>query len=336
VFDAITLTRIDRFWDNLWVAGHLVIVGTCILLMNRYDEVNVHGEDPARAEFWLVNIMQFFFGGLLSTYLVFYFRSGTIAASWPFLLVLAAAFIANESLKRHYTRLVFQISLFFLSLFAFAIFIVPVALHAIGTSVFILSGIISLVVMGAFLAVIKYSSRERFRRSQWLLRFIIIGIFAGVNLLYFYNFIPPIPLSLKEGGIYHSLTVNAPGHYTVTSENQGWFNFFHFSETVNLVNSDPLYAYSAVFSPTALDTNIVHEWQYYDPAKEAWMTMAHVTLPVVGGNDNGYRTYSMIDAPAAGAWRVNVETPHGAIIGTMRFDVVATSTEPTLETGQID
>ena len=46
-----------------------------------------------------MNLLQLFFGGLLSTLLVFYFRSGSLSASWPFLLVLGVAFAANESLR---------------------------------------------------------------------------------------------------------------------------------------------------------------------------------------------------------------------------------------------
>lgn len=98
------------FWDNIWVVGHLVVVTTCAIWLNLIDETPASGdtttaarttrpeENPERLHFWLVNVMQFFFGGILSTYLVFYFRAATLAASWPFLLILTAAFAANESL----------------------------------------------------------------------------------------------------------------------------------------------------------------------------------------------------------------------------------------------
>ena len=62
--------------------------------------------------------------------------------------------------------------------------------------------------------------------------------------------------------------------------------------------------------------------------------MSRVTLPVVGGGDNGYRTFSSIDSPVAGAWRVSVETTNGAVIGTMNFNVIDTQTEPALQTTQ--
>ena len=106
--------------------------------------------------------MQFFFGGILSVYLVFYFRSGTIATSWPFLLILALAFIANESLKRHYARLSFQIALLFLAFYSFAIYLMPILLHEISARVFLISGAVSLTAIGIIIIILAVFSRERF------------------------------------------------------------------------------------------------------------------------------------------------------------------------------
>jgi hypothetical protein len=60
--------------------------------------------------------------------------------------------------------------------------------------------------------------------------------------------------------------------------------------------------------------------------------MSSVSLPVVGGRDGGYRTYSTRENPEQGKWRVNIETPHGQIIGRIYFAVSHTQTEPTLIT----
>src|SRR4051812_31156036 len=76
VFDALTLRRVDAFWENLWVFGHIVIVGVFIVLVHSIKNNPGDETDPGRTHFWFVNILQFFFGGLLSVFLVFYFRSG--------------------------------------------------------------------------------------------------------------------------------------------------------------------------------------------------------------------------------------------------------------------
>jgi Protein of unknown function (DUF2914) len=336
VFDALTLKRVDEFWENFWIVGHLLIVAICIVLINRLEDERLDETNPEKVHFWLVNILQFFFGGLLSTYLVFYFRSGSLAVSWPFFLILAAAFIANESLKKHYSRLVFQISIFFLSVFLFSIYLVPVLIHSIGPWIFILSGVASLIAIWIFLMFLKYSAKEKFNKSKGWLYLSIAGIFVGLNVLYFFNLIPPIPLSLKDAGIYQSLTVNAPGIYTVQEESQGFFSFLSPDETIHMISGTPLYAYSAIFSPGSFNTTIIHDWQYYDPTTKKWVTKGRISLAVIGGRDGGYRTFSMEGGITAGKWRVDVETTRGQIIGQLGFNVIVVSSTPALETTQID
>src|SRR5258708_2047894 len=314
VFDSVTPARIDLFWENFWVIEHLVIVGVFIVLVNLQENVDMDAKDASKAHFWFINILQFFFGGLLSTFIVFYFRSATLVVTLPFLLILAAAFVANESLKKHYARLTFQISLFYLSLFSFAIFIVPVLFHRIGPDVFIISGLASLAALWLFLTAVGLFAREKFRGSRkWLVLFVSI-IFFGTNILYFFNLIPPIPLSLKDAGIYHSLYRDNAGHYVVTREDTGWLGYFSLHDDFHVLPGDPVYAYSAIFSPASFTTPIIHEWQVYDTNAAQETTVGRVNLVVIGGRDGGYLTYSMRDSITPGEWRLNITTTEEQII----------------------
>lgn len=322
VFDALTLKRVDSLWENLWVVVHLVVVGAVIMLLNRDEEERVKGVNVAEGHFWLVNILQFFFGGLLSTFIVFYFRSTTLLSTWPFILVLVFAFWANESLKRHYARLVFQTGLFFLSLFAFSIFAVPVFVHKIGPLMFVLSGGVSLLVMFGFLFALRFISKAGFIKEGKWLYVVILGIFSIFNVLYFTNLIPPLPLSLKDAGVYHSIVRNDQGDYGVSYEDYGWKGFFKIYDDFHVVDSDTVYIYSSVFSPSKLDIEIVHNWQHYDEVNKTWSTVNKVYLPVVGGRADGFRTYSLGNGLESGKWRVNVETMNGNIIGRITFNLV--------------
>lgn len=231
LFDAITLKRVDLFWENLWVAMHFILVAVFIILINLQENEAMDDKDASKKHFWYINILQFFFGGLLSTFIVFYFRSATLSVTWPFLLLLAAAFIANESFKKHYSRLVFQISLFFLSLLAFTIFIIPVIFHRIGWDIFLASGAISLMILYLFLLLLRFITKEKFSQSKKTLTYAIMGIYLAINILYFTNLIPPIPLSLKEAGIYHSIYRNNSGQYTVEGEKKDYSITFPFTTT---------------------------------------------------------------------------------------------------------
>jgi hypothetical protein len=335
-FDAFTLKRVDTFWENFWVLAHLLLVAGCILLIHRGESGRGENEagqnrgaEPGSAtktHFWLVTVLQFLFGGLLSTFLVFYFRSGSLRASWPFFLLLAGAFLANEKLKHRLARLDFQLSFFFLSLFSLAIFIVPVLVHAIGRLVFLLSGGISLGLLWLFLRALEAVGGEALARRRAPTAY-VATIFLAINALYFLNLIPPIPLSLQDAGVDHSVVRTADGDYVVQTEDQGWLRFFRLAVRIHEAPGAPVYVYSAVFSPTALNTDIVHEWQAYD-RRRGWLTTDRVALPVRGGRGGGYRTYSMKRGVWPGAWRVNVETPTGAILGRVRFNVLSPAAEP--------
>lgn len=328
VFDAVTLKRIDMFWENFWVVVHLLVVALCIVWVSGERNFHPAGEVwAARLHRWLIITLQFFFGGLLSTFLVFYFRSGTFWVSWPFYFILATAFAANEKLKSRYARLDFQLCMFFLSLFCFLIFILPVVLHAIGRLVFLLSGALSLGLWWLFVRFLRGRAQENFAQRKDTVVASAAGIFILINVLYFVNAIPPLPLSLQDASVYRSIMRTEGGAYFVQSEKQGWLAFFRFVPRFHLAAGAPTYFYSAVFSPTSLNTEIVHEWQTYD-SKRGWITSDRIALSVRGGRDGGYRTYSVKSGIKPGAWRVNVETPTGAILGRYRFDALAASGVP--------
>jgi hypothetical protein len=332
VFDALTLTRVDQFWENVWVLGHLFVVAVCIVLINLEEEEGIDPTDATKAHFWLINILQFTFGGILSTFLVFYFRSATLLVSWPFLLILAAAFAANERLKHHYARVTFQISLFFMSVFSFAIFIVPVILHKIGPWIFLISGAVSLVFIWLFLLLLERLTKDRFYRSRKVLWKWIGVIFVGMNVLYFTNVIPPIPLSLKDAGVYHFVERNVLGDYLSGYEAQGFKGFFNIYENYHTLPGRPVYAYSAVFAPSFLNTTIVYNWQHYNNSANRWEDQGNVSINLVGGREGGYRTYTMKSNLSEGRWRVNVETVQGQVIGRILFNVIYVSKEPQILT----
>ncbi len=332
IFDALTIGRIDRVWDNLWVLGHIVIVSVFIVLAHSKGIEEQDTADSVRKHFWYVNILQFFFGGMLSVFLIIYFRSSDLSVSWPFILILVVAFWANESLKQHFVRLTFRISFFFLALMSCSIFLVPVLIHKIGGGVFILSGIISLVLIFLFLYVLAYFNKGRYLKSQKMIFLSIACIFITMNVLYFTNLIPPIPLSLKDAGIYHMIRKESNNSYTVAYEDHGWASLFQLYDDVYISSGESLYAYSAVFSPTNLNLEIVHRWQHYDEATKKWVEAGRVVLPLRGGRSEGFRTYSLKRNVSVGKWKVRVETVGGQSLGTMRFNVVETFAPPVLAT----
>jgi hypothetical protein len=330
VFDALTLKRVDTLFENLWILAHLIVVAIFIILIHQTEVATGDEHNPSRRHFWYVNILQFFFGGILSTYLVFYFRSSDIFTTWPFIALLILAFWANESLKKHYVRLSFQIILFFLSIYSFMIFLIPIVLHEISSRIFLFSGVVSLAIISLFTFLVFQfikNKKEKFESKRMIIALILL-IFIVVNGLYFTNLIPPIPLSLKDAEVLHSISRNADGNYDVIYEDHGWKGYFMLYPDFHEVSGQPVYAYSAVFSPKGLNIKIIHEWQHYDQTKKKWITEGEITLSVIGGRDGGFRTYSTRSNLADGKWRVNIKTENGQTIGHLRFNVVSVDKLP--------
>ncbi len=331
IFDLLTISRLDAAWTSIYILLHLVLIGVFIFVIHHKERSEDDELDPTKWHFWYVNALQFLFGGILSTFLISYFRSADIFVTWPFILLLGIAFVSNEVLKRHYIRLSFQISLYFLSVYSFLIFLIPIIFHKIGLKMFLISGLASLVFIIIFTTSLFATIKDKLSDSKKSLVYLIGGIFIVINILYLTNLIPPIPLSMKDGGIYHSVERQMNGNYTVEWEDRGLRNYFELYKTFHQKVGDPVYAYTAIFSPTNLDTTVIHEWQHYNESKGKWEIQNTVDLDVKGGRGNGFRTFSVRNNLAEGKWIVSVKTTTGQLVGRLRFNVVNVDTQVLLQ-----
>ncbi|MBX4198346.1 DUF2914 domain-containing protein [Candidatus Parcubacteria bacterium] len=330
ILDSLTLRRVDFLAENLVIITYLLIAGLGITILNVYEGGKLRGPVFEWLHRYLPFTIQFAFGGLFSSYLVFYFRSASFAASWPFVLLLAGLLIGNELFKKYYQRTAFQISVLYFCIFTFLIFSVPIILRAMGDGIFLISGVASLIVMALFIFGLARIIPERMKISGPFILWSVGVMYVLMNILYFTNSIPPIPLSLKNIEVYHHLE-RIQGGYTVQIEkNKG--SFFSLYDTVHITSGKPLYVLSSVFAPTSLNTHIVHHWEYFDEARGKWITSARSEFSIVGGRDGGYRGYSWKSHFTSGLWRVSVETVRGQLLGRKTFNVITVGNPPVLET----
>lgn len=281
----------------------------------------------------VIGATQFAFGALWSAFLVFYGRSAVIAASWPFLIVLGAIFIGNEIFKKYHDRLVFTCTLLFFALFSYTIFVVPIVTGVMGKRIFLLSGAIAAAAFVLVVVALSMIGPYRMKKS-WK------GIFAGaaavlaiLNVSYFTNVLPPLPLALANAGVFHSVTRDGDV-YRAVSESRNWMSVPWLEPTVHVNRGESVSVYSAVFAPIQLQTRILHVWQRYDDAAQEWKTQAVVSYRITGGRDGGYRGYSIKTTPAKGHWRVNIQTADGRLIGRVAFSVAPVS-NPVTQVAQI-
>jgi hypothetical protein len=338
IFDLFLAKRPDSVVDNLLLVSYLFIAAATIILLNVRTRRQMEQENPAEPLVLLL-VLQFCFGGLASNLLVLYGHSGTLAGSTLFILLLVGLVFGNEFLRSRYAQLRFNIVVYYVLLFTYLIIAVPTFIvHAIGTWVFLCSAAVSLGIIALFLALVYAAVLRGASRQQQLYEVSMLVTLAGALIVgfYFLNIIPPVPLSLQRVGIYHSLSRDALGNYSGTYEQAPWYVFWRdTSSTFSFSQGQAAYCFSAIYAPADLETPVVHQWDYYDPAQEKWITESRSSFTIVGGRSGGYRGYSVETQLQPGQWRCEIETQGGALIGSISFDVVEASTTPVFNTATL-
>jgi hypothetical protein len=324
VLDNLTLNRVDQVFDNVVLLTYVILAMISILLLyagiaERYsDRVNIFLKDKSPF------LMQYAFGGLLSGMLIFYGRSGSLAESWPFLLLILGVIYGNETIKNRGQRLVYNLVIFFVGLFAYLVLVVPVVLGKMGPVVFVGSGILALVIMYFFFGLVERIVPNFVELQKRKLVFIIGLIYLTLNVLYFTNLIPPIPLSLKHVGVYHSVVRYEDGRYELAYEKPKWWEWYRKSDsTFHYMQGENIFCYASVFAPSRLATQIYHHWEYYDEAQGQWIDHGRFAYSIQGGRDDGYRGYTQISNYREGEWRCTVETERGQVIGKEEFTIAS-------------
>ena len=325
LWDSITLGRPDQFFDNAVILFYLVVAGVCIGLLTRHSERGSSSRLP------IVLILQFAIGNLSSGLFVLYGVSGTLVGNWPFLLFLAALLIGNEFLRERYGRTTFRIVVFYVLLLSYLILALPVALREMGAGVFLASGFLSVILIAGFVVWLHFIAPKVVEASKGTITTWVATILMLFNILYFTHLIPPVPLALREIGIYHFVERSASGNYTASFEDPKWFEFFKRSDRVFHTSvSDKAYCFSSVFAPARLSTPIYHVWEYYNDEKSEWVEKSRISFGIIGGRDEGFRGFSESAVLTPGEWRCSVKTDRGALIGRRAFSVVAEA-EDTVE-----
>ena len=336
MFDLWLAKRPDSVADNILLVVYLFICGTVIILLNtRVLRRQMEKEHPSEPLVLLL-VLQFCFGGLANNLLILYGKSGTLGGSFLFVILLAVFALGNEFLKGRYTLLRLNVAIYYFLLLTYCIIAVPTfLLHAIGAQVFLISGAISLAIIAVFLWILSTAAfRHREKRQVFEVGFIVCGVFIVFSGLYFLNIIPPVPLSVKGIGIYHSVSKLPSGDYVGVYEDPAWYVFWR--DTASSYTYTPgseAYCFSAIFAPGSLTTPIVHEWEKYNADTGQWEPQSTFTFPINGGRAEGYRGWST-ERLTPGTWRCNVKTARGQLIGRISFSAQV-GTPPELSSGAL-
>ncbi|WP_369692158.1 DUF2914 domain-containing protein [Formosa haliotis] len=194
------------------------------------------------------------------------------------------------------------------------------------TNVFILSGIISLVIT-LLLIIVIYKSSPSTRSEIHLGKMLglVALIYGTINLFYFFNLIPPVPLALEDGMVAHSVK-KENNKYVVAYESDKWYVFWRAHKfKYNYSPGEEVYVFTSIFAPTDIKKSIFHRWKWYNTSTQDWEVVDEIGYDITGGRDAGYRGYTYKSNVKPGLWKVEVVTEEGLILGIINFDIITRS-----------
>lgn len=321
IVDVVTFRSISIKNAFILLALHAISLGFTIAFINIFDLKPRENRKGLLRYLRIIGplLIQFDFGALLSAILIFYWFSGSIAVSWPFIIIVAILMASNDVLRHHFIKPVVQLSVYFFVLFSLFSITLPFIFNSISAWLFILSAVLSVIIIYIYAqALAKYVPEIKNRLP--VITSAIIVIILVMNTFYFLNFIPPVPLSLRDAGVYHNVERTFKD-YKVLAEKESFINKILPGQMILIKPGDKVYVYTSIFAPTDLNTEIVHNWQFYNTESKKWVDKSRLSFTIAGGRQDGYRGFSYKTNAEAGKWRVSVETKRGQVLGRINFNI---------------
>jgi hypothetical protein len=319
-WDSVTMGKVVSFYDLLILTTYYFGAGLVLILLVR--EVQPQWQN------WFTFLIQFFFGGLFSALVVFYFKSSGSLYTFLVVIFLALMLVSNEFIGKKYQSRTLTWTIFAVCGTMYLNFLIPHMVHSIKPVWFYLSCIFSLTVVFAIHGIAYAKQRAsmtiEIKKLQYLrdLRQMApsLVVVALLVVLYQLQLIPPVPLVLKESYICKDFS-NENGVYQCQAERQSLARTLGFGgDVIHITNGEKIYNLSAVFAPTGITVDLEQRWWLWNEQLGRWVASGVVPLPMQGGRKEGWRTYSYIQASSqAGDWKVETALRDGAVLAVAYF-----------------
>jgi hypothetical protein len=288
---------------------------------------------PARLEkIWNYRnlILHFSLGSLLNLYSLFYIKSASLLNSLLFLILMLSVILANELPAIKKSTVGLKAALFAICLFSFFSILFPLALGYVGWLPVGLAVAATLAVFYFQFRALSQKLSNRNAASKLTLA-PSGSVLALFGLFYFMGWIPPVPLSVVEQGIYHEVK-KSDGVYLLSTENPWWKFWNSGDQNFQARPGDLIYFYAQIYSPARFSDEVYVHWSQLSPNGD-WLGSDRIPLKIAGGRKEGYRGYAVKANYQPGSWRVQVKTGHGQEISRISFEVTPSDeTEPRVYT----
>lgn len=320
IFDIIFLSAVDDLFSIIQQVLYLLII---TLILHFEILFRLHKWRPNRRlilKVWDYRelILHFILGSLLSVYSLFYIKSSSLISSLIFLILMIGLLIANELPIVKSSKVSFKVGLYAICLFSFFAILFPVLLGFVGWLPFALT---IAATIGFFFFQIQLL-RRRLPDEKTLVQAILfpgVSVVTIFTVFYFLGWIPPVPLSAKEQGIYHDVA-KQNGSYLLSTQNRWWTFWRSGDQHFKARPGDKIFYYAQIYSPARFSDQVFVRWLFKDP-RQGWQKTDRIPLQISGGRETGFRTMATKANYQPGEWRIQLETELGHEITRLDFEI---------------
>lgn len=320
IFDAFTIIRIDSLLDILIQTLYIGCI-TFILIRQVKYEAGLWEPSGWVKKFWHfeTEAIHFFYGGLLSAYVILYFKSTTGPRSMVFFGLTLLLMFANEmpQVKEAGSRM--RLGLHAFCVVSFLNYLIPILVGRMGTWTFLLAVFFTALIS---YGLVKYLAKldPDPMRAHFTFGWPPLVALVLVTFLYFEKWIPPVPLSMQYAGIYHQVE-RVGNKYELTYPKPAWYRFWQKDSRPFIARpGDVVHCFVRVFAPSRFTQEIFMQWSVRG-SDGKFHASDRIPLAIHGGRDDGFRGVGEKSNYSPGNWRVAVITDDGRVIGQTSFTI---------------